>query len=125
MLAYNSSRHAATGYSPFQMAFGFQPQPMADLPEQFPRGPWPLTIDLKKVWSQVTTHDGEHGKASQHLKVGDLVLVRTKKKPRLGKPWIGPKKVTKVNGPTSVEVEDIGRVHLCRVKFFKGGKSVS
>jgi hypothetical protein len=94
---------------------------MADLPDQFSRGACPLTGDLKKLWSQVAAFEGTHGQPSQVLKVGDLVLVRSTKPPRLGKPWMGPNKVLRVTGATSVEVENVGRVHLSRVKFFKGG----
>jgi hypothetical protein len=119
LLAYNSSPHSATGYSPFMMALGFQPQPPGNWPQNYSRGDAPLTSDLKKIWANISGTLGKHGKCSTILNIGDKVLVRLPGVSSLEKPWSSPKTVLRIIGPTTVDVEEFGRIHVSRLKFFK------
>lgn len=122
VLAYNSTIHAATGTSPFMMAFGFQPDPPGLWSSEFRRGDSPLTSDLRQVWSHVPSSPGQPATPSRILKAGDLVLVRLPNPAPLTKPWSLPKKIVSIIGPTTAEVEGFGRIHFCRLKYFQKGE---
>lgn len=48
-----------------------------------------------------------------------MVLVRIPGAKGLQRLWDGPRKITKILSPTTVEVDGKEKVHLVRVKFFK------
>lgn len=124
LLAYNSTVHSATGFSPFQMTFGFQPRPPGDWSAAYTRGDCPLTADLHRIWNEckVGNPNGTHGAIKKALAVGDMVFVRVPGGHGLGKIWDGPKPITKIVGPTTVEVGGSEKVHVVRLKFFKRGE---
>ena len=103
------------------MAFGFQPQPPGDWPTDYTRGECPLTGDLKRVWAQQATSEGHPGIPHRRLKKGDLVLVRVPGATGLKNPWSPPKRVLQMVGPATADVEDVGRAHVTRLKFFQQG----
>ena len=67
---------------------------------------------------------GEPGVAKLPLHVGDSVLVRAQQTSKLQKPWIGPRKIVAIKGPTFMEIEKEGVVHVNRLKFFSAAKGV-
>ena len=73
------------------------------------------------MWAQLVPHVGKHGTANKQLDVGDLVLVRVAGASGLRSPWTDPRRVERIVGPATVEVEGVGRIHVCRLKFFRKG----
>jgi hypothetical protein len=57
-LAYNSTQQAATGASPFILAFNFQPAPPGLWSLKFSRGETSLTSDLRRAGQAVSSSLG-------------------------------------------------------------------
>ena len=68
--------------------------------------------------------EGEPGVPRRALHVGDFVHYRLPTTTKLQRPWSDPIKVVSVKGPTTVEVEKHGTVHINRLKFFKAASPV-
>ena len=123
LYAYRTVPHSTTAMTPFQLTFGFTPQIPQDWPAAFSNKKEGYVESLRQYWNMIYVKEGEPGKAKQKLNIGDLVFVRIPQTTKLQKPWCGPHRVTKINGPTTVEVANNGVVHINRLKFFSVASS--
>ena len=123
LFAYRITPHNATSMPPFQLTYGFTPQIPQDWPLRFSGNGESYVSSLRTFWDLVKRHNGEAGIARRLLNVGDLVLVRKHRNNKLERPWDGPHPITKILGPTTIEVANQGTIHVNRLKFFSAAPS--
>lgn len=124
LYAYRTVPHSTTAMTPFQLTFGFTPQIPQDWPTAFSDKKEGYVESLRKYWSMVHCKEGEPGKINNRkLHINDLVFVRIPQVTKLQRPWSGPHRILQIKGPTTVEVADIGVVHVNRLKFFSAASS--
>jgi transposase InsO family protein len=124
LFAYRTMPHASTNMTPFQLTYGFTPQIPEDWPTTFSNNKDGYVNDLRRYWNRVQEGLGEPGVAKLPLHVGDSVLVRVPQTSKLQKPWVGPRKIVAIKGPTTMEIENEGVVHVNRLKFFAAAQGV-
>jgi len=137
---YNTTTHRNTGYTPFELLFGYKARVPISLQERLtPRYNYDYVSELKgrmqtahaverdrlvegKVRSQ---RDYDKRTVQLTLKVGDKVLlfdesVRRGRSKTLGAKWIGPYVVLTVEGvnATIKRGRDAAKVHINRLKPF-------
>ena len=125
LFAYRTVPHSTTSMTPFQLTFGFTPQILQDWPTAFSGNTKGYVQQLRSYWDMVTCRQGEPGLARKPLHVGDLVFIRVPVVSKLEKPWSGPFRVIEIKGPTTVDVETKGIVHINRLKYFGAGAASS
>lgn len=141
--SHNTSRHATTHVSPYEMMFGRVPRIVGNPMEQYSLGmtnpeEW---VDLLKSWMAVmqetSRRNVQRAQASSKLRFddnrrdhnyqeGDLVLVffpRVKKglTPKFRQPWLGPMRVIRRVGTVDYEILDVKRkkkfvIHVSKMK---------
>lgn len=113
---YNTSLHETTGYSPFELTFGYPP----NTPSSIPRIAENKLNNLVEKWKRIRDKNIERAREITHkhkekykriqekeickvmptLKITDKVyLYNSHKKHKLDTEWLGPYEITKVNIP--------------------------
>lgn len=150
MIAYNSSRHSSTGFTPYELDVGFNPTTPIDIALRIGVNGTQLNIiEFFERWTarwntaqenaararerqqrSVNKHRREHD-----LKTGDMVMLQINRGPqrrsigpatKLGPRMEGPYSIKRVTGPVSVELElDEGDqrhpvVHVGQLRKFVG-----
>jgi cleavage and polyadenylation specificity factor subunit 1 len=125
LFAHHCAFHRSLGTTPFHVTYGFTPSIPSDWPSAFSSSsPSSFVSALRNYWKLLLAVEGEHGRPSQRIQVGDLVLVRRPTSTKMEKPWTPPAKVLRILGPTVLDVEGYGSLHVNRLKLLKGGRNV-
>ncbi|KAA8491006.1 Transposon Ty3-I Gag-Pol polyprotein [Porphyridium purpureum] len=126
--AYNTSRHAATGFSPYEMMFGSPAKDWASMagPRAVEGGQQPqdISAQLARAYRLAGNKMSENAERfaryydrnihrnKETFAEGDIVYVwcpSTRQGRKLTKPWLGPFRITKRNGVHAVVVSANGR----------------
>lgn len=136
--AHNTCHNTATGFSPFELLYGFVP----NIPSEIFKGDIPTynydnyasevrnklkmyhqlakeNIEKRKIDNK-KEYDKKRNKSTLRLKINDLVLIlNPKKEAKFAPPYLGPFRVVQICSPVTIKVKignKIKTIHTDRVK---------